>query len=702
MCLLKSHRLIVIRHLLNTVIQGLHGIDTTKIGPFEAVKDTKRFHRRLPVQHSADKKRRIYNQSCKNRYTIKNSVVVNLSSRQLTVAELSMLNKGLGFVPATNIVDKTQLEKDIVRFERKLQIHHFFKNKDEDETIEKPMDIRRTMIPVSNWWPKNLNSSITEFCNDIKGEIMSLAKTKIHPNLTTKELQALKTLKKDSNIIIKPADKGGGIAVMNTIDYISKIDEMLNDELVYDKITKDDSTDVKIRADKLLSLLQEEGYISAKQLKFLTDFQPRTPLFYGLPKLHKANTPLRPVVSQINGPTSMVNLLVDKYLAVAESKIPNILQDTTAFLQLIDRYSVVEEGDFLVTMDVVGLYTNIPHEEGINWVTEFYTETLDYWHNEELKPIPPDWLAALMKFILNNCNFEFNSRLFKQKYGTTMGARFSVKFANIYMHKFFEKFFKQYIFLKPEFLGRLIDDVFTIWRKGESSLQLLLKKLNEFHNSIKFTMEYSQQEVHFLDTVIYIVDKRIHSKVYTKPTDKKQFLFFSSCHPQHVMRAIPYAQSIRYRRNTSLNAVFFESLETLKLQFLNRGYPKKLVQSEIDRCALLPRSATLSYRSEVEKKSKFELILKGRSFLPLIVIYHDQFRNAAISKIIKKYWFKLFNRNKALQNSFENEFPMVIFKRGKTLGSVLTSAKLNQKWINDNELAMLLSLINSGSELESS
>jgi len=50
------------------------------------------------------------------------------------------------------------------------------------------------------------------------------------------------------------------------------------------------------------------------------------PRFYGIPKVHKQNIPLRPIVSQINGPTSKVNELVDYYLSVAETQIPYLFR----------------------------------------------------------------------------------------------------------------------------------------------------------------------------------------------------------------------------------------------------------------------------------------------------------------------------------------------------------------------------------------
>jgi len=51
--------------------------------------------------------------------------------------------------------------------------------------------------------------------------------------LSKYEKTALKNLKNNKNITIKKADKNSGIVVMNTLDYINKVDTMLSDTNVY-------------------------------------------------------------------------------------------------------------------------------------------------------------------------------------------------------------------------------------------------------------------------------------------------------------------------------------------------------------------------------------------------------------------------------------------------------------------------------------
>ena len=63
---------------------------------------------------------------------------------------------------------------------------------------------------------------------------------------------------------------------------------------------------------------------------------------------------------------------------------------------------------------------------------------------------------------------------------------------------------------------------FFIWEHGEQSLEKLLNKLNTFHPTIKFTADYSEQTINFLDVNIRLVGGA--HDLFVKPTDTHQFL----------------------------------------------------------------------------------------------------------------------------------------------------------------------------------
>ena len=78
------------------------------------------------------------------------------------------------------------------------------------------------------------------------------------------------------------------------------------------------------------------------------------------------------------------------------------------------------------------------------------------------------------------------------------------------------------IFKNPKFKPFLwlcyLDDMLSLWTEGADRLRELFNYLNEFHPSIKFTMEYSEKQINFLDVLVTKSDsgEKVCSSLYTK------------------------------------------------------------------------------------------------------------------------------------------------------------------------------------------
>ena len=98
----------------------------------------------------------------------------------------------------------------------------------------------------------------------------------------------------------------------------------------------------------------------------------------------------------------------------------------------IYKLGKLAEGAVLCTMDVVGLYSNIPQGEGLASIYKFL-------ETRENKPISSDTLAELTEIVLKNNIFEFDEKTFKQKRGTAIGTKFAPPYAILYMADLEEK-----------------------------------------------------------------------------------------------------------------------------------------------------------------------------------------------------------------------------------------------------------------------
>ena len=83
-------------------------------------------------------------------------------------------------------------------------------------------------------------------------------------------------------------------------------------------------------------------------------------------------------------------------------------KDTNDFLSKLKGLGRFPDGAILVTIDVVGLYPHIPHNEGL----EAIRKVLNTRSNPE---IPTDDIVGMAELVLRNNNFEFDGNNFLQK-----------------------------------------------------------------------------------------------------------------------------------------------------------------------------------------------------------------------------------------------------------------------------------------------
>ena len=100
-----------------------------------------------------------------------------------------------------------------------------------------------------------------------------------------------------------------------------------------------------------------------------------------------------------------------------------------------------------------------------------------------------------------------------------MGTKCAPSYANIFMGWFEEKFIFLLLTNLSDFYLHFIDN-FLIWNGTKSESDNFLKKINEFHPSIKFECKMSKTGINFLNTTMFKVDNKLRTNVYVKPTDR--------------------------------------------------------------------------------------------------------------------------------------------------------------------------------------
>ena len=106
-----------------------------------------------------------------------------------------------------------------------------------------------------------------------------------------------------------------------------------------------------------------------------------------------------------------------------------------------------------------------------------------------------------------------------------MGTKVPPPYSSLFLGLFEEThIFTKFGGIITEFL-RFLGDIFLIWESGVEELRQFFQYLNSIHQTIKFTYEFSTEEINFLDTTVYIdkITIKIKTKLYIKPTEGNFF-----------------------------------------------------------------------------------------------------------------------------------------------------------------------------------
>ena len=138
---------------------------------------------------------------------------------------------------------------------------------------------------------------------------------------------------------------------------------MCNEELVNSPISQ-----LEKEVNNVVSEIQVcEQALSEKEVEYLQVRSSKLGRIYLLPKTHNGLTDVvgRPVISNCGTATKHISDYLDFHLHPIVSKSKSYVKDTNYFLSFLAQLGDIPDDALLCTADVVGLYPNILHNEGL-------------------------------------------------------------------------------------------------------------------------------------------------------------------------------------------------------------------------------------------------------------------------------------------------------------------------------------------------
>lgn len=481
--------------------------------------------------------------------------IINLSQHVLTEDEKFVIGHGLKYCVPPKSLDQCEI---LSEFEMLFsQLHMKFTPNDPDSIPSLKSKLAAYAYTYSEADLRNLS------CNFHK-----------------EHFRAIKSLRTNERIVITRPDKGTAVCILDREDYVSKMNAILSDQSKFSKLgpaeTCDKTASHEKRFCKDLNKIVKDGRLPkcvADEIKPVGSQRPR---LYGLPKIHKEGSPLRPVLSAIGSPQYPVAKYLAKVLKpVVDLYSTNCISDSFAFANLINE-SNFTTSSVLCSYDIKSLFTNVPLSETIDICIKALYE------DQGITPPPFDCdvFKFLIEFATTNIEFSFNNVMFRQDDGVGMGNPLGSCLANIFVGFYEKSLFNTYSV--PQGYRRYVDDTFAIFDNLADS-KIFLDRLNSLHPSLVFTCELEKDNaLPFLDVLVKKESGQFVTSVYRKPTFTGQYQRWDSFCAEKTKRNLV---SLLVHRAVKICSpcMLAQELENVRKLLQENGYPILVVNSIMKR-----------------------------------------------------------------------------------------------------------------------
>ena len=230
----------------------------------------------------------------------------------------------------------------------------------------------------------------------------------------------LKHLKEDESIMVLPADKGRASVVI----YDTKMSTLIENG-PYQLLNKDPIDRQNWKLSPKLLTLKRSGHISEAIYNKIRPRHKQPPRIYRLPKIHKADVPLRSVVSCVKT-FAYVAYDLSAYLANILSPLTGnsefTVTNSTHFVSTISSETILDT-EIMESFDVESLFTNVRIDAAVQAAMQKLENAPSLV--DRTKPTPAQ-IADLQTFVLRSTYFQYSGSIYEQREGAAVIASYSI------------------------------------------------------------------------------------------------------------------------------------------------------------------------------------------------------------------------------------------------------------------------------------
>ena len=274
---------------------------------------------------------------------------------------------------------------------------------------------------------------------------------------------------------------------MEKKDYIKKMKELLDDTNTYRPLNTDPTMKQKNRLINILRRVKTEVKLEDTIYRIMYPAGACSPKLYGLPKIHKKNNPMRPIVSSRGSVSYVVAKESARILNPLTGRTTHDDSNSKEFAEEIKKYKLWKD-ECIISYDVSALFTSIPVKSALYIIKKKLEQDKELQNKTSMSI---NNIMLLLEFSLCNTYFLFQGQFYEQTKGAAMGSPVSLVVANLFMEEFENRALTSAV--NPTGLWNgFVDDTFVILLQSQK--EEFLQHINFVDPSIKFTTEELKED----------------------------------------------------------------------------------------------------------------------------------------------------------------------------------------------------------------
>jgi hypothetical protein len=368
---------------------------------------------------------------------------------------------------------------------------------------------------------------------------------------------------------------------------------------------------------------------------------PELPNFHGVPKAHKNNMPVRPIIASFNSPQRKLEEWLQSLLKQLSLRNNFTVKNGKEFIDRVRNINI-RSNYRLISFDVSSLFTNIPKPELLLALQD--SLLFNDFSEEDSKII-----TSLVKMCISQNLFLFNNEVYELTNGLPMGSPISPALADIFMD-----YLESKLIDTPEFqefivsYSRYMDDIWCISKGNDMDNEHILNILNGLFPTIKFTYEMEKDRtLPFLDVKISREDNLLKFGIFKKETSGCSIIPSFSNHTfQHKMGFFRFSFNRILNYLSTVDEQHSEKQKIIDIG-INNGYSKKCLENlymKMEMQHLRNNSFTLQPMEKKKKEKKKNLIFTKTRFM-----------NPSYKKLLRSHNLQIVEKPGPKLNSFFNK-----------------------------------------------